>query len=115
MSVYKNMQLSGSRLYVSDDNDTVWSIDPAQGQVNWKQAHLKDRGITSPASSADGILVGDSLGWLHMLSARDGALIGRTNLGHSILSAPIVRGKQVFVFTQSGHLFALSLERRGPV
>ena len=41
-SVYKNMAIDGNALYLTDSDDTIWSINRQNGQVNWKQVALKE-------------------------------------------------------------------------
>ncbi|MCX7115350.1 MAG: outer membrane protein assembly factor BamB [Gammaproteobacteria bacterium] len=112
-SVYKDMELGAGQLYVSDDSDVVWSLDPNNGQVYWKQVQLKVRGLTSPVWTKNGILVGDRMGLLHVLSTRDGALMGRTTLKGAVVGTPVVVGNQVIVLTQTGDLFAFRMVSGG--
>lgn len=109
ISVYKNMALKQRRLYVTDDKDVVWSIDPTQGQVDWKQIKLKIRGLTTPVILPQGILVGDKLGYLHVLSKKDGALIGRLKLGDGIVALNAVGERQVVALTNTGSLHLVTV------
>lgn len=104
-SVYKNMVLGAGKLFMIDDQDDVWAIEPMTGQVNWKQEALTARGLTSPVWMHRGLVVVDKLGWLHVLSPKNGALIGRVALPTSVRITPVVSGEQIFVVTQAGRLY----------
>ena len=103
-SVYKNIAISGDALYFSDANDVVWAYDKSTGQVKWQQVNLKARGITEPVIFDNRIIIGDKLGFLHILSTKTGALIGRLELKSAIDIAPTARGHHIEVLTRDGRL-----------
>lgn len=64
-------------LYLSDADSVVWAIDRRSGDALWRQADLAHRGLTGPALINGYLVVGDHEGYLHVLSASSGALVGR--------------------------------------
>ena len=103
-STYTNIAVKGNAIYMTDAEDVVWSFNKQSGQVNWKQAALKARGLTEPVIMNNKVIIGDKTGVLHVLSAQTGALIGRTNVGSGITMAPVVRGATVYTMADNGRL-----------
>lgn len=64
-------------LYVVDDSGAVHALDKTSGASVWKQDKLLHRKLTSPVLHDGMLVVGDAFGFLHVLSPRDGALVGR--------------------------------------
>lgn len=108
-SVYKNMLLAANTLYITDTNDILWSIDSKTGHVNWKQNALKARGLTEPALVGNDLVLGDKTGYLHFISTQTGELLARHQLPASVISAPNVSGRNLFVLTDNGMLNQLSV------
>lgn len=108
-SIYKNMVVNGNTLYMTDSDDVVWAIDRNNGNVRWKQVALKARGLTEPVVVDNRVVVGDSGGVIHVLSAQNGEFISRTNVGSAVNIAPTVAGKNIFVLTGNGKLSRYSV------
>lgn len=64
-------------LYVIDDTGAVHALDRASGASAWKQDALRYRKLDSPVLYDGYLVVGDGLGFLHVLAPDDGAIIGR--------------------------------------
>ncbi|MBX6421851.1 MAG: outer membrane protein assembly factor BamB [Nevskia sp.] len=106
---YSGMALSGDRLYVTDDDGTVWSLDAATGAAVWKQPVLKYRRLSPPAVFDRYVVVGDYQGYLHWLSVEDGKLVGRVRLGGDpITTAPVVDHGLLYALDAGGRLAAYS-------
>jgi outer membrane protein assembly factor BamB len=108
-SVYKNMFLHESSLYITDSKDVLWSIDAHSGRVNWKQPGLKARNLTEPAFLGNKVVVGDKTGYLHFLDANTGEIVARYQLSSGISTAPTLQGKDLIVLTNNGMLNRLSV------
>jgi len=108
-SVYKNLALDANTLYVTDSDDVVWAIDKQSGQVKWKQVSLKARGLSEPTLMGHRLIVGDRMGYLHVLATHNGELISRARLSGSIDIAPAVAGNHIYVLTANGKLNRLSV------
>jgi outer membrane protein assembly factor BamB len=114
-SIYQNMSLGAGRLYIADDNGIIWSINPNNGQINWKQIHLKARGLTSPIWTPNGLVIADKTGMIHVLSTGDGGLIGRASVSGSISTNPVVYEHRVLILTEQGQLYAFDIQQKGRV
>lgn len=108
-SVYKNLAMDTTTLYVTDSDDVVWAIDKQNGQVKWKQLSLKARGLSEPILMGNRLIVGDRTGYLHVLATHNGELIARTKLSAPIDIAPAVAGNNIYVMTANGRLNRLSV------
>lgn len=103
-STYNNILVREDAIYMTDSNDTIWSVNKHTGQVNWKQVGLKARGLTEIVFMGDRLIVGDKTGLLTILSSKNGGFIGRTQLSGAITIAPTVAGKNIYVMTSNGKL-----------
>ncbi|MDI1351542.1 MAG: outer membrane protein assembly factor BamB [bacterium] len=108
-SVYKNMLLNANTLYLTDSNDTIWSIDGRTGHVNWKQKSLKARNLTEPVLIGNELVVGDRSGYLHFIGLQTGEMIARSQLPGGISLSPSVVGRNLYVQTNNGMLNKLSV------
>ena len=108
-SVYKNLAIDATTLYVVDSNDVLWAFDKQSGLVKWKQLSLKARGLTEPVLIGNRLIVGDRTGFVHVLAAQSGALLSRKQLSGPIDIAPAVSGNSIFVMTVNGKLNRLSV------
>jgi outer membrane protein assembly factor BamB len=55
------------------------------------------------------LLVGDRMGYLHVLSDQNGEVVGRKQLSGPIDIAPAVNGNTIFIMTANGKLNRLSV------
>lgn len=108
-SVYKNMAIDDSSLYLTDSDDIIWAINRQNGQVIWKDVSLKARGLTEPILMGNKLVVGDRTGYIHILSTRQGELISRHRLSGPVDIAPAVSGQTIYVMTANGKLSRLSV------
>ena len=108
-SVYKNMAIDNSTIYLTDSEDVIWSINRQSGQVNWKQIALKARGLTEPVLMGDRLIIGDKTGLLHVVATQNGDLISRTQVGGGVAIAPTVVGENVYVLSTNGKLSRYSV------
>ena len=110
ISTFHNMASNSQSLFVVDNDSVLWAIDKSTGQILWKQAAFKARGLTSPTLMGNRLLVADKQGYLHGLSARTGEVEARMELGYAIEAAPLVDGSRVYVMTLKGELISLSVQ-----
>lgn len=97
-------------LFVTDENDAVWSLDRRSGSSYWKQDKLRARKLTAPAVYKDYVIVGDLEGYIHVMSKRDGSFVARTRVGSApIHAAPIVKGDIIFVNSSDARITALRI------
>lgn len=98
------LALAGANLYLTDDKDNVHSLDKATGASRWKQDKLLRRKLTAPVGFEGKVVVGDSLGYLHVLSADDGSIVGRLALDGTAVNAMVVTRAGLLVQTAGGSL-----------
>jgi len=97
-------------LFISDARSDVWQIDLSSGRDLWKQDALHQRQLTVPALIRDRLVVGDFEGYLHVLAADDGHLIGRLQIDDEPIRAqPVIHDETLFVYTSGGVLAALGI------
>jgi outer membrane protein assembly factor BamB len=81
------LAVDARNIYAVDDKGAVQALDKSSGASVWKQDKLLYRKVTAPIVSAGLVIVGDGFGFVHVLSADDGALVGRLATdGSAILS-----------------------------
>jgi outer membrane protein assembly factor BamB len=98
-------------LFLSDTSSDVWQLDLRTGADLWKQNELHQRRLTVPALIGNKLVVGDFEGYVHVLSAEDGSLLGRLQVeDEPILAPPVVYQDVIYVYTAGGTLAALDLE-----
>lgn len=78
--------------YKRDDGSRLWSTD-----------RLAQRQLTAPLLLGRSVVVGDNLGWVHLLSRTDGAPLNRFSVdGSAIAAAPVVAADTLVVVTRNG-------------
>ncbi|MDR3414966.1 MAG: outer membrane protein assembly factor BamB [Nevskia sp.] len=102
---YAGMTVGGDKLYITDDDGTVWALDAESGAAAWKQQELKYRRLSPPGFFKGYVVVGDYKGYLHWLSPQDGKVVGRTRLGSDpIVTPPVASGDLLYVMDAAGKL-----------
>jgi outer membrane protein assembly factor BamB len=98
-------------VFSSDDRSHVWALDRSNGATLWKQDKLQARGITRPVIYQDFVVVGDALGYLHVMSRFDGRFVARIQVdSDGILVPPIVDGERLLVLSRDGYLAAYTIK-----
>lgn len=87
---------------MTDDQDNVHALDRDTGASRWKQDKLLRRRVTAPVVVDGKVVVGDSLGWLHVLSKDDGAFLGRVSVDGGAVHALVPTGSALLVQTAGG-------------
>lgn len=108
-SVYKNMAIDSTAIYLTDSEDVIWAINRKNGQVNWKQVALKARGLTEPVLMGNRLVVGDKTGILHVLATHNGDLLSRAQVDGAVTIAPSVVDNNIYVMSANGKLSRFSV------
>ena len=108
LSAHAGLSADETALYVTDSEDNLWSADPADGAGRWRQEGLAHRRLTAPALLGNYLAVGDLEGYVHLISRRDGRLLGfervaKDRIGHQ----PVVDGGVAYVYANDGTVAAL--------
>jgi len=89
-------------IYVVDDTSQVHALAKDGGASLWKQDKLRFRKLTSPLVFDHAIWVGDFEGYVHMLAADTGEIIGRIRVDSSPINAMVPANGGVVVQTANG-------------
>lgn len=109
ISTNKDMDLDESNLYVIGESDVIYAIDLQSGETIWEQDRLSNRGLTPPAVIGNYVLIGDLSGYLHLLDAKTGEIVGRAKTGSELLAQPVTKGRSAWVQTVDGDVIAWKL------
>jgi len=95
----------------TESNGMVQAWGRTSGDRLWDSDRLKYRELTGPLFTSKGIVIGDSGGWLYLLSATDGSLINRVQTAtEGFASTPTALADGGFVvLTRNGLLLAYQL------
>jgi outer membrane protein assembly factor BamB len=102
LSTATGLAVDDKSAYVTDDQDNVHALDRDTGASRWKQDKLLRRRVTAPVVVDGKVVVGDSLGWLHVLSKDDGAFLGRISVDGGAVNALVPTGSALLVQTAGG-------------
>jgi outer membrane protein assembly factor BamB len=81
------------------------------GELLWQSDSFKWRDLGAPVVLGASVAVPDSAGFVHLVSVRDGSVLGRLVLDGSPLAAsPVLAGKTLIIVTQKGGVFAFRPE-----
>ncbi|HDZ78477.1 MAG TPA: hypothetical protein ENH39_04120 [Gammaproteobacteria bacterium] len=91
------------------EGDVIFAVDQKTGKTVWEQDKLTNRGLTPPAVMGSYILIGDKSGYLHVLEASTGEIVGRAKVGSELLAQPVTRGLSAWIQTVDGDVYAWKL------
>ena len=108
LSSYSGADADWRQLYVTDDEGSVWAVDPRNGAGIWKNTKLKARRLSPPAVIGSYVLVGDYEGYVHWLQQTDGKILARSRVGSDpITAAPVVVDGTAYIYGDGGALAAI--------
>lgn len=110
MSSYKKMAADWVSLFIVDVSDHIWSVSQDKGETNWQQPALENRQLTPVTQVGQYLVTADFEGYIHVLSASTGELIGRSRVGRSAISvAPLFDGELIYVQDSDGEITAFRI------
>ncbi len=102
-----DMVAENEKLFIVTNNDTVIALNRITSEVLWSQDKLLHRGLTAPVIYGEQLVIGDSEGYLHWLSKRDGHFVAQNKVsGSGLLAGPIVAGSQLMIQANNGTLYS---------
>lgn len=111
-SSYQPIAFDDDALYLSADDDHLWSIDRRTGTAFWKQDVLHARKITAPAVIGDNLVVADLDGYLHWFSKSEGTLLSRIRTSYTRnYVQPITWQDSVITLDKLGLLASVSIRQ----
>lgn len=106
----QGLAMDDGLVYGADVNDRVVAWHRNSGEVAWRAEQLLYRGLSAPAVVAGKVAVGDSEGYVHLLSSQDGHTVARlTTDGSGVASSMLVVGSNLLVLTRNGGLFVFGV------
>lgn len=113
LSGYQRPGVDWSRIYVTDAQGNVRSIDRANGVSRWVNADLVRRRTTGAVPSGRRVVVGDLEGYLHWIDIETGLIVARERVDKAPIStAPAVLEDLVYAQSDAGQLLALRLREQ---
>lgn len=111
LSVGSGIVLDDDGLIVIDEDDKVIKLDKATGSQLWVNDSMPGRRLSPPALTPDGdIVVGDVEGFLHVLDAQNGDVLGRARPSKdAIVARPQVVDGTLYVQATNGVVAAYRL------
>lgn len=99
-------------VYITDDRSSILAFDRKGGASVWKQDKLFGRWASAPLALGRHVIVGDFEGYVHVLSADDGAFVARIATdGSPIQVPPVALDFSTFlVQTRNGGVFAINIQ-----
>ena len=111
-SSYQAIAFDDDALYLSADDDHLWSIDRRTGTAFWKQDVLHARKITAPTVIGDNLVVADLDGYLHWFSKSEGTLLSRIRTSYTRnYVQPITWQDSVLTLDKLGMLASVSIRQ----
>lgn len=106
LASYTGMAVDGQCLYVTDVDSVLWCLDPRNGAAIWEQNQLKHRKLSAPLAYRGNVLVGDYEGYMHVVSAVNGRIIGRSRATGEAIRAPMQQDEEqrIYVLDSDGRL-----------
>jgi outer membrane protein assembly factor BamB len=97
----------GERVFGADASDRITAWRTGTGDVVWSSEKLLYRGLSGALAVGPVVVLGDSEGYVHFLSATTGEQQLRLPTdGKAVVGTPALSGNTLLVTTQGGGLFA---------
>ena len=110
-SSYHTPLVVGDFLFAVSEAGHVHALDANNGEEVWRNTDLEGRRITAPAFADGNLVFGDFEGYLHLIDARGGEIVGRERVDRSGISVrPITEGSRIHVLANDGSLETLDIQ-----
>jgi len=107
LSTSRALATDEKNLYLVDETGAIHALDKKTGASVWKNDKLLYRRLTAPAVFDGKVVVGDLEGFLHVLSADNGAIIGRLPTDGTQVVSLVPGLSALFAQTAGGALVAV--------
>lgn len=95
------------RVYGAEGNGVVRAWRTDNGDPLWSTERLLNRGLTAPLAAGRSIVLGDAMGYVHLLAREDGSVLNRLSTdGSAIVTAPALSGSTLLALTRNGGVYA---------
>ncbi len=110
-SSHLNLAHDQGRVYVTEEGDVVSAYRDSSGQSIWRNDQLRYRKLGGPAVVGGYVAVGDSEGYLHVMSQTDGRFVARQKVDGSGVGVPMIgTAETLYVMDNGGGLTAYRFE-----
>jgi len=107
LSTALDFGVDAKNFYLVDDDNKVHALDKAAGASVWAQDKLMYRKLTAAVVAGSYIVVGDGFGYIHVLAADNGEIVGRLATDGSAVSSLIPAGRGVIAQTAKGSVVSV--------
>ena len=112
-SVRGDLSEGFGNVYFASSEGEIIAYDASSAQIQWVNESLLRRGLGDTATWINYVIAADYKGYLHILSQRDGSLVGRSKIGGQLPRSPfVISDNTLYVLNDEGKLFALTLENK---
>lgn len=99
------------RVYGTEADGKVVAWRRNDGERVWLSERLQHRGLTAPLAAGRSVAIGDSAGFVHLISREDGSLLTRLSTdGTAIAAAPVLAANTLVVVTRGGNVYGFRPE-----
>ena len=108
--VYAGLAYTGNEVVAVERDSTVQALNAADGTPLWSNTDLIGRELTKPVIIGQRIIVGDFEGYVHVIDAQSGMLLGSTKVGSTgfLLDIKEINGS-VYLLDYSGTLYKVTI------
>jgi outer membrane protein assembly factor BamB len=107
--------VAGRHIFIISGNNEIVCLDRDDGKIRWvtpltlytDERRRRTAIWVGPVLAGDRLLIGGGGGELLAISPYDGQPIGKVSVGSSVLLAPVIADRTIYVLTDSGRLVAL--------
>ena len=111
ISSYAGIALGGRRVYVTDEEGSIWALNAETGASVWKKDELKERYPTAPAYYNGHVVVCDSEGYTLWMNAQTGEFVYKSRLDKSRIIARSLRAADSLIsYSSNGRVVAMRLK-----
>ncbi len=103
-----SLSVGGGRVILSSSKSGVHCLDD-QGHPLWQQEIGRAGELSPPLLVRNMVMVSTTGGGLYIVDAEGGQLAGYFPPGHGATAAPTTDGKQLYLLTNNGYLYAFSM------
>jgi len=108
VSSYRGVDIDDDQMYVATSLGEVVALKRGSGAEVWRDATLKNRGLSAPAVVGDYVVVADLEGYVHFFDRVTGVIVGRAKTsGDRVTNAPLAVDGILYVISDKGDLTAL--------
>jgi outer membrane protein assembly factor BamB len=104
------VRTDGQRLYFTAAKSGLHCLD-ADGHLVYRQALAEAGELSAPTLTSGYILISASGGGTYVADAHTGALLSYFSPGHGVTAEATSDGRQIYVLSNGGYFYALSLSR----